>query len=1657
MAAQDAELKLKVSLDLAFFRQQLAGLGAATAGTPLPVQVKFDRRSVQNELNALGANIRKRNYRLNIQTNLEAEINKAKTLAKEFQKLEQGAFASPQPRQRGSFTKSAFRGMDLGDIRKLYKEAANAGLLSYDEAIAKNRRKIEEALYGLGKDSIAGLLNGLKSDNEKLKAAAKALGKDLISSVKAVLGIASPSREFKKIGEDSGEGLELGLKSGIGEATRIGIKEMRDLFRALQNEAQSGAARLQATMLGAMAGIVQLPGGRQQRQRLQQTGGAINNAMTGGALRNIQTRQRGVRSQTEAASAATPAFMTALPMMFGMSERELMSRLQGLYGQQYRAPSIDGGGAIPNQIGTLISSITGTRGPLGTGGGVIGQLFKGGAVNPGVLSSGYIGRTALSAGFVNYPPGMPSAYESGFIGGGGGSYQMARGKRLEPQVLGVFASEIKQAQQAVANFRYSLNKQQLALPAAGQTRLSQAQAARVQQAYQRSAERGARVFAEDRMYPTVSGQVPLSGGGPFLPPGGPGGPFGGGGGGGRFGGFGRAMGFGPTPSPIDLSVFQQARLPLTGAIAELTSEFANATKQVLLFGTAYKALAFFINLPGEAFEAAKALATYKNQLQAVTSESNTFEQSFAFVDNLAQRFNVPLESARQGFVKLYASMQPAGFEQGQIENLFEGVSKATAAFGLSADKVDRVNYAFAQMASKGQIMSEELKGQLGDVLPGALALFAQAAQMSIPEFSKAMEDGAFKGKAMMQVLDNVAVLMNSKFGPAAQNASKTLQGALNEMQNNLKAMYESLSPFVDQFAAAFGPQINSLIGDVTSAVKALTGTFTSNSDVLSTLSPRAEALYNTFQLIGPSITNAAANIGNFASSLQVLVGPLFTITKGLLDFISLPVVARVGLYATIIASLNGAFQLLARTGILQATVAMVKFLATLNIAQLRVYIAGLQTLVAVLRSMVTAANIAKAAVVGLKVALGGIIVTAIFTGLDLLAQRLLNIGDSANQSRQSVRELMQELDRIAGSADVEAGTKAYLDANTKLAAARKANEKALEDLARAKETAPDAPSAAARVEAAQKRADQAYDDVLQARREVNAARKARDTAVQRQEEERNRTQQQLQPVDLAAGDGKTKKEKELDQYNQSQLKFIQQRFDKNKQLLDQQLQENLLSKTSYDIKLAELTLEAKKAEITERARLESEKINKANFSAADKALALKDVEISKANELAFAEKQRDISVKGAKMELRQPFVEALRNENIEIDKQNALLGRLKEGYSTLTPEQEASFIIEEKIAALKADEQRLIQSDIDNLKKQIQLRLENLKILQKEEALRSARQELGVIGAGLRAGFAGSAASVFERTMVETEGDIGQATKLAEIETKAMQMRSVFEGIQGAIDGISGAFASMMTEGVTALITGTATAKEVFASFLQSVAQALQQAAAQMIATYIAIGLAKIFAGLGSKGADPLEGVGGADWMKYTSAKGSYFDGPTAFFADGGIVSSPTFFQFADGGKINMGLMGEAGPEAIMPLKRGPDGRLGVSMYDASRKAVANAGGNANMDTVDDEDSIFSIGSPSAARRTVAAAAEAVAATRMQVMEQRTLSERRSEMRHIEELVAKPAKINVEYQSQVINNVEYVTRDQAERMAAQSALRGRELALSSLQNSVKARKRVGMG
>lgn len=88
--------------------------------------------------------------------------------------------------------------------------------------------------------------------------------------------------------------------------------------------------------------------------------------------------------------------------------------------------------------------------------------------------------------------------------------------------------------------------------------------------------------------------------------------------------------------------------------------------------------------------------------------------------------------------------------------------------------------------------------------------------------------------------------------------------------------------------------------------------------------------------------------------------------------------------------------------------------------------------------------------------------------------------------------------------------------------------------------------------------------------------------------------------------------------------------------------------------------------------------------------------------------------------------------------------------------------------------------------------------------------------------------------------------------------------------------------------------------------------------------LMAFFPGLGSTAASPAATAGApASGFIFPNANGNSFAGGTTLPTNS-VVSQPTMFKFAKGGAF--GLAGEAGPEAIMPLKRGADGKLGVTM-----------------------------------------------------------------------------------------------------------------------------------
>jgi phage-related minor tail protein len=104
----------------------------------------------------------------------------------------------------------------------------------------------------------------------------------------------------------------------------------------------------------------------------------------------------------------------------------------------------------------------------------------------------------------------------------------------------------------------------------------------------------------------------------------------------------------------------------------------------------------------------------------------------------------------------------------------------------------------------------------------------------------------------------------------------------------------------------------------------------------------------------------------------------------------------------------------------------------------------------------------------------------------------------------------------------------------------------------------------------------------------------------------------------------------------------------------------------------------------------------------------------------------------------------------------------------------------------------------------------------------------------------------------------------------------------------------------------------------QSASEALSAAAETMLNTVYRNAMAPVTDQLGSLLAGGLNSAV-AGMMPFADGA-SFSQGRVMPFAQGGVVSGPVSFPMRGG----TGLMGEAGPEAIMPLARGPDGRLGV-------------------------------------------------------------------------------------------------------------------------------------
>jgi phage-related minor tail protein len=155
--------------------------------------------------------------------------------------------------------------------------------------------------------------------------------------------------------------------------------------------------------------------------------------------------------------------------------------------------------------------------------------------------------------------------------------------------------------------------------------------------------------------------------------------------------------------------------------------------------------------------------------------------------------------------------------------------------------------------------------------------------------------------------------------------------------------------------------------------------------------------------------------------------------------------------------------------------------------------------------------------------------------------------------------------------------------------------------------------------------------------------------------------------------------------------------------------------------------------------------------------------------------------------------------------------------------------------------------------------------------------------------------------MAETEPDTQDAARITQLETLDRLAQNFGRSLDAALT--RGAASGRSLDGV-----------------LGTIGARLAGAAARAAAGPIQSGVSGFLNGL----------LGAGSELGF--ARGGVFRGGRVQpFAAGGVVAAPTYFPMAGG----TGLMGEAGPEAILPLTRGPDGRLGVASGASTARPVS--------------------------------------------------------------------------------------------------------------------------
>ncbi|MBQ5147208.1 tape measure protein [Citrobacter freundii] len=253
-----------------------------------------------------------------------------------------------------------------------------------------------------------------------------------------------------------------------------------------------------------------------------------------------------------------------------------------------------------------------------------------------------------------------------------------------------------------------------------------------------------------------------------------------------------------------------------------------------------------------------------------------------FTKSLAQTTGLDIAELQSQFAGFGASAKESMGIQGS-EELFKNMIGYARLMGRSEEEIKRALTALSQMAGKGQVMAEELKGQLAEAVPGMVQVFAKATGKSEQELFDAMKKGALKSADTLQkVTQELNKQITAKGGWKA--ISESTQAQLGNLKNSwnttLDSIFRGSENGLQDFTRSLTNLLNALGGSGKTLGESLGSLMTSMShgvDSLTDISYKVRAFFDEVTLAYRGLTDEQRKVvdalgSGLINSLKILAG-----------------------------------------------------------------------------------------------------------------------------------------------------------------------------------------------------------------------------------------------------------------------------------------------------------------------------------------------------------------------------------------------------------------------------------------------------------------------------------------------------------------------------------------------------------------------------------------------------------------------------------------------------------------------------------------------------------------------------------------------------------------------------------------------------------------